>query len=110
MVIFVEKEYAVFNTDNINGLPLQGDGSVFIQQEIKARCGLPRSRGDDCEQHMTKDPLGKSALFSPPPMAPADDRLDADPLVGGDHPEGKHALYSAGPRRAGRRVPGPRTG
>lgn len=50
---------------------------------------------------MTKDPLGKSALFSPPPMAAPDDHLDNDPLVGGDQPEGKHALYSAGPRRPG---------
>lgn len=48
----------------------------------------------------TKDPLGKSALFSPPPMAAADDLLTdeqhADPSE-----MGKHALYSAGPRRKG---------
>lgn len=50
---------------------------------------------------MTKDPMGKSALFTPPPMAPADDHLDNDPLVGGDQPQGKHALYTAGPRRSG---------
>ncbi len=39
-----------------------------------------------------EDPLGKSALFSPPPMAPPDDRKQA---------EGRKALYSAGPRRPG---------
>ncbi|MDJ0923247.1 MAG: hypothetical protein QNJ77_01690 [Acidimicrobiia bacterium] len=49
----------------------------------------------------SNDPLGKSALFSPPPMEPADDHLDQEPLVGGDHAEGRHALYSAGPRRSG---------
>lgn len=48
-----------------------------------------------------RDPLGKSALFTPPPAAPEDHHLDRDPLVGDAAPEGKHALYSAGPRRAG---------
>lgn len=43
-----------------------------------------------------KDPLGKSALFTPPPSPPAEDRLPGDPV-----PQGKHALYSAGPRRSG---------
>lgn len=46
-----------------------------------------------------RDPMGKNALFSPPPMAPAED------LIADDHrvkpAEGKHALYSAGPRRKG---------
>lgn len=45
-----------------------------------------------------RDPLGKNALFSPPPMAPEDD------LVTGESRKtdtGKHALYSAGPRRKG---------
>lgn len=48
-----------------------------------------------------RDPLGKKALFSPPPMAPRGQSLDQDPLVGGAAPDGKHALYSAGPRRTG---------
>ncbi len=39
-----------------------------------------------------EDPLGKSALFSPPPMAAPDDRKQA---------KGRQALYSAGPRRPG---------
>ncbi len=43
----------------------------------------------------TNDPLGKGALFSPPPMAEAED------LAPGGKSEGKHALYSAGPRRPG---------
>jgi hypothetical protein len=47
------------------------------------------------------DPLGKSALFSPPPMAPADDHLDRDPLVSAQEAEGIQALYSAGPHRPG---------
>lgn len=48
---------------------------------------------------MTKrDPLGKSALFSPPPMAPADDLL-SDPAA--KPAAGRHALYTAGPRRKG---------
>jgi hypothetical protein len=47
------------------------------------------------------DPLGKNALFNPPPTAPADDHLDHDPLVSTEHAEGKQALYSAGPRRPG---------
>ncbi|MCP3994490.1 MAG: hypothetical protein GY722_05410 [bacterium] len=43
-----------------------------------------------------RDPMGKSALFSPPPMPPAED------LSPGEKPAiGKHALYSAGPRRRG---------
>lgn len=51
---------------------------------------------------MTKrDPLGKRALFSPPPTMQADHHLDDDPLVGGTPSPGKHALYSAGPRRSG---------
>ena len=44
-----------------------------------------------------RDPLGKSALFSPPPVPPQEDLLPEP------HPraEGKNALFSAGPRRAG---------
>ena len=44
-----------------------------------------------------RDPMGKKALFSPPPMAPADDLLpnEVEPA------SGKRALYSAGPRRRG---------
>ncbi len=45
-----------------------------------------------------RDPLGKSALFSPPPMAPADDLLPEQTTRSA---EGKHALFSAGPRRKG---------
>lgn len=47
------------------------------------------------------DPLGRKALFSPPPAAEPDDLISNDPLVGGEAPAGKHALYSAGPRRSG---------
>lgn len=47
-----------------------------------------------------RDPLGKRALFSPPPMAPADDLLtDQQHAKGAEM--GKNALYSAGPRRKG---------
>ena len=42
------------------------------------------------------DPMGKSALFSPPPMAPTETAIDGAPS-----PTGKHALFSAGPRRKG---------
>ena len=49
---------------------------------------------------MTKrDPMGKNALFSPPPMAPIEDLIVDDHPV--KPPDGKHALYSAGPRRKG---------
>jgi len=48
-----------------------------------------------------RDPMGKSALFSPPPMAPADDLISDDPLLEKVAVEGKRALYSAGPRRKG---------
>ena len=44
-----------------------------------------------------RDPLGRNALFSPPPAAPADDP-DEDRR---QRNSGKHALYSAGPRRRG---------
>ena len=47
------------------------------------------------------DPLGKRALFSPPPAPEADHHLDDDPMVGGEPPDGIQALYSAGPRRPG---------
>ena len=50
---------------------------------------------------MNEDPLGKKALFMPPPVAEPEDLLSDDPLVGGTEPTGKHALYSAGPRRKG---------
>lgn len=40
------------------------------------------------------DPLGKRALFSPP--AASSTEADAEPAA-----PGKHALYSAGPRRPG---------
>lgn len=43
----------------------------------------------------TNDPMGKRALFSPPPGPPQ------EPNAGGDVPSGKDALYSAGPRRKG---------
>ena len=49
----------------------------------------------------TTDPMGKRALFSPPPAPAADRPLDDDPTVGGQAPEGVKALYSAGPRRPG---------
>lgn len=45
-----------------------------------------------------QDPLGRRALFSPPPMAPADDLVTGEPRPTDD---GKHALYSAGARRKG---------
>lgn len=48
-----------------------------------------------------RDPMGKSALFSPPPMAPADDLISDDPTINSRKVDGKHALYSAGPRRRG---------
>jgi hypothetical protein len=41
------------------------------------------------------DPTGKHALFSAPPTAAPDQ------LAPGDHKDGRHALYSAGPRRPG---------
>lgn len=41
------------------------------------------------------DPLGKKALFSPPPGP------RQEPAQDGDVPSGKAALYSAGPRRKG---------
>lgn len=47
------------------------------------------------------DPMGKRALFSPPPSAEPDHPLDDDPTVGGEPAEGLRALYSAGPRRSG---------
>ena len=46
----------------------------------------------------SRDPLGKRALFSPPPMPPAD-QPSADDTA--PRMPGKHALYSAGPRRKG---------
>ncbi|MDJ0953194.1 MAG: hypothetical protein QNJ81_05905 [Acidimicrobiia bacterium] len=46
---------------------------------------------------MSTDPLGKNALFSPPPSSPAEDLLPEQSPA----PAGKHALYSAGPRRPG---------
>jgi hypothetical protein len=42
-----------------------------------------------------RDPMGKNALFSPPPSPPA----ERPPTTASS--AGKHALYSAGPRRAG---------
>lgn len=48
-----------------------------------------------------RDPLGKRALFSPPPSAEPDDLLRDDGLVESVAPTGRHALYSAGPRRTG---------
>lgn len=47
-----------------------------------------------------RDPTGKRALFETPPT-PHDEPVDNDPLVGGEHPDGKAALYSAGPHRPG---------
>ncbi len=46
---------------------------------------------------MSTDPLGKNALFSPPPSPPADTLRPGavEPATG------RHALYSAGPRRSG---------
>ena len=41
------------------------------------------------------DPLGKKALFSPPPTPPPDNTEPERPA------EGKAALYSAGPRHRG---------
>ena len=46
-----------------------------------------------------RDPLGKRALFSPPPMAAADDLLTDHDTVSAA--TGKHALYTSGPRRKG---------
>lgn len=46
------------------------------------------------------DPKGKRALFEAPP-AREDDPIDHDPLVGGEHSDGKDALYSTGQRRPG---------
>ncbi len=45
-----------------------------------------------------RDPLGKKALFSPPPMVQEDDLVTGEPR---ETETGKHALYSAGPRRKG---------
>lgn len=47
-----------------------------------------------------RDPYGKRALFEHPP-AETDDALDHDPLVGGEHAEGRAALFTSGPRRPG---------
>lgn len=44
-----------------------------------------------------KDPMGKRALFSPPPAPPPDQRV----ARGAAPVDGKEALYSAGPRRSG---------
>lgn len=41
------------------------------------------------------DPQGKQALFDAPVQAPPEQ------LKPGIHPEGKHALYSSGPRQVG---------
>jgi len=49
---------------------------------------------------VSRDPLGKQALFSPPPGADPDDRND-DLLPGGEVTDGKNALFSAGPHRRG---------
>ncbi len=46
------------------------------------------------------DPKGKKALFETPPVAEEHPLAD-DPLVGGDEPDGRKALFSAGARRAG---------
>ena len=44
---------------------------------------------------MSTDPLGRRALFSPPPGAAAPTR----PKAGGKEPTGKEALFSAAPGR-----------
>jgi len=49
---------------------------------------------------MSRDPLGKQALFSPPPGAAPDD-LNDDLLLGRGATDGKNALFSAGPHRSG---------
>lgn len=59
------------------------------------------SEGSPAPPAAEGDPMGKRALFSPPPAAPVDGHLDHDPTVGGAAPEGVQALYSAGPRRPG---------
>jgi len=46
------------------------------------------------------DPKGKRALFEAEPAA-EEQRLEDDPLVGGDRVEGKRALFSAGGHRPG---------
>jgi len=46
------------------------------------------------------DPKGKRALFEVPPLV-EDDPIRDDPLVGGDEPQGREALFSAGPHRPG---------
>jgi hypothetical protein len=50
------------------------------------------------------DPLGKRALFSPPPAAAPEDLLEDDGLVKRQAATGKQALFSAGPRRRGTAV------
>jgi len=46
------------------------------------------------------DPKGKRALFEAEPAAEEDPILD-DPLVGGERPQGKEALFSTGGHRPG---------
>lgn len=47
-----------------------------------------------------RDPMGKRALFETPPTRP-DDPVADDPLIDAPAPQGKDALYSAGPHRKG---------
>lgn len=49
---------------------------------------------------MSRDPLGKRALFSPPAGAPSSD-LEDDPSIDGVAGDGRMALFSAGPHRRG---------
>ena len=60
----------------------------------------PAPTDRDRAERTEPDPLGKQALFAPPP-GEVEDRLDEDPLVGGEPAEGKMAMYSAGPHRPG---------
>jgi hypothetical protein len=53
--------------------------------------------GDGARPRRQMDPQGRQALFGAAPVLPAD-RIDAGA------PEGRHALYSAGPRRRGTAV------
>jgi hypothetical protein len=46
------------------------------------------------------DPKGKRALFETPPVH-EEDPITGDPLVGGEPPQGKRALFSAGGHRPG---------
>lgn len=65
-----------------------------------AGSGKTTHTAEDTVRVRKVDPLGKRALFAPP-VDPPDPTVDGEPLVGGEAEDGKEALYSTGPHRAG---------